>query len=432
MQIRRAFKPLPCVALLSALLVSGAPASATDTSHPSKEREGGVSVQMPQSPKMVPLDIGYFREELEHPRPASRVDVEPDDAGIAGAKMALEENNAGGRFTGHLYSLDVATASSPEEAVAELKKLYDSGHRYIIVDASAGTLLKLSDWAKDKDILFFNVRATDVSLRQEDCRANVMHIVPDRYMLADALAQYLVTMDWTKWLLVHGSTPADLAYADAVKRAAGRFGANIVEAREYKDVSGGRRDDVGVIPPSTPGKQASADKTVVANPSYQVIVVADEHQLFGPLMPYRGGGDPRPVAGTTGLVATTWSPGHEKWGATQANNNFEKDHDRLMLPIDYQAYVATRAIGEAVTRNPGNDFATVSAFIHAPDLQLAPFKGIKQQFRPWDGQFRQPILIATDKVPVSVSPQRGFPHASHPEIEVDTLGIDEPESLCKM
>ena len=39
----------------------------------------------------------------------------------------------------------------------------------------------------------------------------------------------------------------------------------------------------------------------------------------------------------------------------------------------------------------------------------------------WDGQFRQPILIATDKVPVSISPQRGFQHASHPEIEADTL-----------
>src|SRR5665648_681112 len=213
-------------------------------------------------------------------------------------------------------------------------------------------------------------------------------------------------MDWKNWLLVHGSTPADLAYADAVKRAAGRFGANIVDTREYKDVSGGRRDDV--------------------------VGVADESQVFGPLLPYRGGGAPRIVAGTTGLTATTWSRGHEKWGATRANNNFQKDFGRLMLPIDHQAYVAARTIGEAVTRKPANDFATVSAFIHGPDLQLAPFKGIKQQFRPWDGQFRQPILIATDKVPVSVSPQHGFPHASHPEIEVDTLGIDEPESVCKM
>ncbi|GFO81963.1 MAG: ABC transporter substrate-binding protein [Methyloceanibacter sp.] len=333
---------------------------------------------------------------------------------------------------GHLYSLGVETVPSPEDAVAALEKLYTSGHNYIVVDASAPTLLKLSDWAKDKDILLFNIRAEDVSLRQEDCRANIMHVVPDRYMLADALAQYLVKMDWKNWLVVHGSSDADVAYRDAVERAARRFGANIVDIREYVDVSGGRRDGVGPIPPAKPHKEASASQSVVPSPNYDVIMVADEAQVFGPLIPYRGGGAPRVVAGTTGLTAATWSPGHEKWGATQANNNFEKRFKRLLLPIDYDAYVAVRTVGEAVTRKPDNDFETVSAFIHGPDLQLAPFKGIKQQFRPWDGQFRQPILIATEKVPVSVSPQKGFPHASHPEIEVDTLGVDEPESVCKM
>jgi ABC transporter substrate binding protein (PQQ-dependent alcohol dehydrogenase system) len=409
-----------------------APAPSTQDSAgapPAKERDGGVMIQVPQSPALTPIRIGYLREIGEHPRPASRLDVAPKDAGIAGAKMAVEENNAGGRFTGHDYSVDVSTVASPEKAVEALQKFYETDHHFIVVDASADTLLKLSDWAKDKDILLLNVSATDVSLRQENCRINVMHIVPDRYMLADALAQYLVTMKWTNWLLVHGSTPADLAYVDAIKRAAGRFGATIVDVREYKDTSGGRRDDIGTIPP---GKQASAGAAFAANPDYQILIVADEDQVFGPYMPYRGGADARPVAGTTGLTATTWSRGHEKWGATQAHNNFEKDFKRLMLPIDYQAYVAARAVGEAVTRNPEADFATVAAFIHGPELQLAPFKGIKQQFRPWDGQFRQPIIIATDKVPVSVSPQRGFPHASHPEIEVDTLGIDEPESLCKM
>jgi ABC transporter substrate binding protein (PQQ-dependent alcohol dehydrogenase system) len=413
-----------------------APPQVPSDAKPSQEKEGGVMIQVPQSPALAALKIGYLREIVEHPRPASRLDIDPKDAGVAGAKMAIEENNAGGRFTGHDYSLDVTTVSSAEKAIEALQKFLDSDHHYIVVDASADTLLKMADWAKEKDILLFNIRATDVALRQENCRANVMHIVPDRYMLADALAQYLVTMKWTNWLLVHGSTPGDLAYADAIKRAAGRFGATIVDVREYQDTSGGRRDDVGTIPPSAaasvPGKQASLNGTIPADPDYQIIVVADEDQVFGPFMPYRGGAGARPVAGTTGLTATTWSPGHEKWGATQANNNFEKDFHRLMLPIDYQAYVATRAVGEAVTRNADGDFATVVAFIHGPELQLAPFKGIKQQFRPWDGQFRQPIIIATDKVPVSFSPQRGFPHASHPEIEVDTLGIDEPESLCKM
>jgi ABC transporter substrate binding protein (PQQ-dependent alcohol dehydrogenase system) len=411
------------------ILAPSTPRAEDEPATPPREREGGFTIQLPQSSELKALKIGYLRETGDQPRPASRLDVAPKDAGIAGAKMAIEENNAGGRFTGHDYSLDASTVSSPEKAVAALEKFLATSHHYIVVEASADTLLKLSDWAKDKEILLFNVSATDVSLRQENCRANVVHVVPDRYMLADALAQYLVTMKWTNWLLVHGSTPADLAYADAIKRAAGRFGASIVDTREYKDISGGRRDDVGTIPP---GKQASAGAAYAAAADYQIIIVADEDQQFGPYMPYRGGADPRPVAGTTGLTATTWSPGHEKWGATQANNNFEKDFKRLMLPLDYQAYVAARTVGEAVTRNPDQDFATVAAFIRGPELQLAPFKGIKQQFRPWDGQFRQPIIIATDKVPVSVSPQRGFPHASHPEIEVDTLGIDEPESKCKM
>ena len=41
-------------------------------------------------------------------------------------------------------------------------------------------------------------------------------------------------------------------------------------------------------------------------------------------------------------------------------------------------------------------------------------------------------LVATDARLARSLGADGFPHASHPEIEVDTLGIDEPESRCKM
>jgi ABC transporter substrate binding protein (PQQ-dependent alcohol dehydrogenase system) len=423
----------PTAAFAADAAPAPAPAEAASpaTEAPTAKPEGGVQVQIPQSPPMTPVPIGYLRHITEHPRPSSRMDVEPDDAGIAGAKMALDENNSGGQFTGDRYILDVTTVASADAAVEALQKFLESGHHFIIVDAPAPTLLKLSDWAKGKDILLLNVRATDVSLRQEDCRANVLHTVPDRYMLADALAQFLVVNDWKNWLLVRGTTPADMAYADAVKRAAVRFGATIVDEREYKDTSGGKRDAMGKIPP--PKDEDSGGTAAQAAPDYQVIVVADEEQLWGPFMPYRGGASRLvPVAGTAGLVATSWSPGHEKWGATQANNHFQKDYKRLMLPIDYQAYVASRTVGEAVTRNHGADFGTVAAFITSDEFQLAPFKGVKQTYRPWDGQFRQPVLIATDKVPVSLSPQPGFPHASHPDIEMDTLGIDQPESKCKM
>src|SRR5262245_47756641 len=185
------------VASIPSSLRAEEPASPAAADGATKNKDGGAMTQVHQSPPWAPVKVGYLRETPERPRPASRLDVEPKDAGIAGAKMAIDENNAAGRFTGHDYSLDVSTVSSAEKAVEALQKFLDGGHNYIVVDAYADTMLKLSDWAKGKELLFFNIRATDVSLRQENCRANVMHVAPDRYMLADALAQYLVTMKWT-------------------------------------------------------------------------------------------------------------------------------------------------------------------------------------------------------------------------------------------
>lgn len=84
-----------------------AAAAAPDSAAPAAEapasdnKPGGFTVELPQSPTPKnPVPIGYIRQMTDHPRPASRVDVEPSDAGIAGAKLANDENNAGGQFTG--------------------------------------------------------------------------------------------------------------------------------------------------------------------------------------------------------------------------------------------------------------------------------------------------------------------------------------------
>jgi len=56
-------------------------------------------------------------------------------------------------------------------------------------------------------------------------------VAPTRSMLADALGQYLVWKQWKRWLLVAGSHDQDKLYADALRRAASRFGAKIVQER---------------------------------------------------------------------------------------------------------------------------------------------------------------------------------------------------------
>jgi ABC transporter substrate binding protein (PQQ-dependent alcohol dehydrogenase system) len=137
------------------------------------------------------------------------------------------------------------------------------------------------------------------------------------------------------------------------------------------------------------------------------------------------------VAGSSGLMPMSWHGSHSKWGARQLNAHFEEEHHRLMLPVDYHGYIAARSIGEAVTRNRNASFQQLKEFIHGDKFQLNGFKGIKHTYRSWDGQFRQPILIATDRIVVSVSPQPGFAHPSAPDRLVDTLGIDEDQSRCK-
>src|SRR6478752_129430 len=372
--------------------------------------------------EMTEVPIGYLKQEVKRPIPLSRLYVEPEDYGIAGAQLALKYNNTTGRFTKQDFTLDVERVAIGGDAVAALQKLVASGHHFILVEAPAETLLELSDSVKGQDVLLFNVRAEDEELRQEQCRANVLHTAPDRYMLADALAQYLVWKKWQRWFVVKGVFPEDVAYLEAIRRAASRFGGTIVEEREYKEAPGARRSDSGE-------QQIQQQMPVFTQgaPAYDVLIVADEREVFGPYLPFRTW-DPRPVGGTTGLTAMSWHPAHEQWGATQMQNRFQRLANRFMWPVDYQAWIAVRAIGEGATRAGTTAFAPINNYIRGKDFDLAAFKGQKVTFRQWDGQLRQPILVVGPDLPVSTSPQPGF---LHQDAEIDTLGIDAPESKCK-
>jgi ABC transporter substrate binding protein (PQQ-dependent alcohol dehydrogenase system) len=404
------------VLALALLLAVQGPALALDETKP------GAAEPAPLG-DVVTVPIGYLEQEVKRPLPISRLNIPPDDLGVAGAELALKDNNTTGRFTKQQFTLDVVRVPVGDDAVAALEKLVESGHHFILVDAPAKTLLILADAAKGKNVLLFNISAPDVRLRQEDCRANVLHVAPDRAMLADALAQYLVWKKWTRWLVVKGTLPEDLDYLAAVERAAQRFGGKIVEEREYKGTLEARRSDSG-----QQQIQQQMPTLTQGAPDYDVLIVADENEVFGPYLPYRSW-DPRPVAGTAGLKAMSWHPAHEQWGATQMQNRFQRFAKRFMLPLDYQAWVAVRAIGEGVTRTGSANLDPVNAYIRSDKFDLAAFKGQKVTFRAWDGQLRQPIIIAGPDLPVSMSPQEGF---LHEHAEVDTLGIDEPETKCKL
>ncbi|MGH6858629.1 MAG: ABC transporter substrate-binding protein [Phyllobacterium sp.] len=371
---------------------------------------------------VVETRIGYLRA-YEPQLALSVLDIPPRDNGVAGGNLAIHDNNTTGKFLNQSFALDVVETGFAADVVPAFKQMLARGDRFILADISAGQLLSIADLARDNGVLLFNVGATDDRLREEECRPNVFHIAPTRSMLADGLAQYLVWKQWRKWVLLYGSHEPDKLYADAVRRAATRFGATIVEERLYEDKGTARRTDSGVI-------QVQKQMPVFTQnlPEHDVVIVADESEVFGSYVPYRTW-TPRPVAGTAGLVPSSWHPASEQWAGMQIQNRFEKAFGRRMLSKDLQAWTAVRIVGEAATRIKGNDPKQVEDFIKADDFSIAAFKGQKLSFRPWNWQLRQPILIGDGHGVVSTSPQEGFLHQFS---ELDTLGVDRPETRCKL
>jgi ABC transporter substrate binding protein (PQQ-dependent alcohol dehydrogenase system) len=373
-------------------------------------------------PNHVVIPIVLARELRDEPLPLSLLDLPPKDIGIAGAKLAITDNNTTGRFMNQEFKLEPIEESDPAKLIQDVVQRVDAGAHFIIVDATPDTLLKMADALKGKEALLINYSAPDDSLREENCRPQVLHTAPTRSMLTDALAQYLVWKKWPHWLLVLGPTEKDKLFAESVRRSAKRFGAKIVEERTFTYDSGSRRTDGGFeqVQQQIPTFTQNA-------PNYDVLVVADEGNLFGDYLPYRTW-DPRPVAGTAGLTAESWHPAIELWGGTQFQNRFKRLANRNMRPLDYNAWMAARMVGEAASRTKSGKYQDLVAYMKSPGFDLAAFKGVGLSLRNWNGQLRQPVLVTTPKLMVSVSPQLGFLHQNS---ELDTLGVDKPETKCR-
>lgn len=366
--------------------------------------------------------IGYVRSLIRHPT-ISLAEQPGPDAGLAGAKLAMDDNNTTGSSMGQRFELVDVPVRKGADLTSVVDRLASDGIRLVLTDLAADGVVTVADAARAHGMFLFNLAAPDDSLREQDCRSNMIHVAPTRSMLADALAQYLVWKKWTRWLLVVGSYPNDKLLAEAYHRSASRFGAKIVQERISPDTGGSRQTDSGVVQ-----TQQQIPVLTQGAPDYDVLIAADENEVFAGYLPYRTW-DPRPVAGSAGLEPVTWDASSESWGGTQLQNRFVRLFNRRMMPLDLQAWTGVRMIGEAATRASSADPETIMTFIKGPDFGIAAYKGQLLTLRDWDLQLRQPILLADGRTVVSISPQPGF---LHQVTELDTLGIDRPETKCHL
>jgi ABC transporter substrate binding protein (PQQ-dependent alcohol dehydrogenase system) len=368
------------------------------------------------------IQIGWLSQTVKRALPLSYLDQPPEDEGVQGARLGIADDNTTGHFTGQSFELVESVVGEDGDIAAAFRDLAAKGIRLVVTDLSAADLLSVASLPEAAEATIFDTAAADDRLRGEDCWANILHLLPSRGMLADALVQYLVAKRWTNLLLVVGHGDGDRELAGDLHHAAQKFQAHIVKEKPWTYVPGARRTDTGHF-----AIQAEVAR-FTQGISYDVLVVADEEDEFGDYLSYRTF-DPRPVAGTQGLVPSAWARPHEQWGATQLQDRFLRQAKRWMTDRDYAAWMAVRAVGEAATRTKSTDPAAISAFLRSDRFELAAYKGARLSFRSWDGQLRQPILLTDARSLVSVSPQPGFLHQYS---ELDTLGIDKPETKCRM
>ncbi len=381
-----------------------------------------TSAASPAAPRTFP--IVYLGEAYSGPGiMPSLLETHPADEGLAGAEEGTAEINTTGKFLGWNFKLYVETLPAGADIAEQARRLFTHGPAIIVADLPAADLLALADAPAVKGSLILDMRTTDDGLRQQQCRANVFHILPSQAMRADALAQFLVEKRWARWFLLQGPTPADAVYAADVRRSAGRYGARIVAARSYDYNPGSRRSDTGYQQIQTQMPLATQ-----VGSDYDVLFVADETDLFGDYLPYNTF-DARPVVGTQGLIAAAWTPAFQSYSALQMQHRFNELAHRQMTERDYGGWLAVNTVGDAVMRGRTVSPAGIRAYLRSDKFLIAGFKGQGLTFRSWDQQLRQPVLIAQPLMVISMSPQSGF---LHPGNTTDTLGFDQPETQCRL
>lgn len=374
-----------------------------------------MSAAGPLHANTVDVKIGYLQWVPDQGPVLSNVIPEPEDAGLRGAELAIEDNSTTGKFLGHRYSLQAEISDSEAAALATFETLQQGGTQLFVVNAPASTLKAMADKAGDQTLIF-NAGAKDDALRTGQCHVNLLHTTPSYAMLTDALGQWLNQRRWNEVFLITGPTEEDKAWADAFRRSAKRFGLDIVQDKPWTFDADLRRTAAKELPVFTQARD------------YDAVVVADVRGDFGEYVPFNTW-LPRPVVGTQGMTPLTWHRVVESWGAAQLQNRFRDLANRDMNSEDYAAWAAIRAIGTAVTALSSASTDTLRPYLFSDKFQLAAFKGRKLTFREWNGQLRQPIPLVHPRGLVARAPFEGF---LHPSTDMDTLGFDKPESQCRI
>lgn len=371
------------------------------------------------SSKPMTMSIVYLDSEPNLSARLSRLDPPPEDEGLAGAKLAIIYNNTTGRFLNQNFELKplrLASDYTEEEWTNTISQLPITESGILVVNLPAKKLLDLSQRLEGKDWLLLNAGATDNDLRQQNCRANILHTAASDAMRSDSLAELALLRRWSKLLIVKGEGERNQDFAKSMEESAAKFKLKLVSTQTWQ-LNQDIRRSIGTEILSFTQKL----------PDHDFLLIADEDDDFARYFPYNHWFG-KPIGGDGGLHAELWSPVIESDGATQLQDSFQKLFHRPMRRADYAVWLAIRAVGEAMSKQPKPLASSIKNYMLSSDFALAGYKGRKLSFRLWDGQLRQPMVIYSAEAMLAMAPFEEFMHENN---ELDSLGYDSKSSLCK-
>ncbi|MAY42067.1 MAG: branched-chain amino acid ABC transporter substrate-binding protein, partial [Oceanospirillaceae bacterium] len=111
------------------------------------------------------VNISYLKQEIDKGPVLSNILPEPENAGIQGAKLAIQDSNTTGRFLKHKYDLKDYSHSDATQLLMQAQQQYSEGTRFFVLNTDAKTLKEITK-ALPADALFFNAGTQDDDLRQ--------------------------------------------------------------------------------------------------------------------------------------------------------------------------------------------------------------------------------------------------------------------------
>jgi len=334
----------------------------------------------------------------------------PGGPAAEGVQLALDEGGFELEAAGAAVALASATARSVESARAAAQAAEKGGAALILTDLPADWTLAVADAVK---LPVLNLGAPEDSLRQQDCRPRLYHLLPSERMRADAIAQTLVSRKWNKLLMLVGPGAQDQQRAATAQASIKRYGLQVVGSKPFKLSTDPRERDL------------ANPLLLTAGTAYDAVWVVDSDGEFARGLPYRTV-LPRPVVGDAGLVALAWHSQFERYGAPQVSRRFFKAAKRPMTDRDWAAWMAGKTLLALASASPKGTNAAWAQVL--PKTSVDGSKGVNLSFRAWDGQLRQTMLLTDGQGVIAQAPIEGL---LHPSDVLDTLGADAPEKLCK-